>query len=55
MESQMAAIARLLARKVPATQIEADILKHLGLLCCAGLLVSVLMMTYGLDLSPGFF
>jgi hypothetical protein len=55
MESQMAAIARLLARKVPSTQIEADILKQLGLLCCAGLLVSVLVMTYGLDLSPGFF
>jgi hypothetical protein len=51
----MAAIARLLARKVPATQVEADVLTQLGLFCCACLLVSVLMMTYGLDLSPGFF
>jgi hypothetical protein len=51
----MAAIARLLARKGPATQLEADILKQLGLFCCAGLLVSALMMTYGLDLSPGLF
>ena len=51
----MAAIARLLARKVPSTQVEADIPKQLGLLCCAGLFVSVLMLTYGLDLSPGFF
>ncbi len=55
MESQMAAIARLLARKAPANQIEADILIQPGLFCCAGLLVSVLMMTYGIDLSPGFF
>jgi hypothetical protein len=51
----MAAIARLLARRVPANQIEADILTQLALFCCAGLLVSVLVMTYGLDLSPGFF
>jgi hypothetical protein len=50
-----AAIARFLARRVPATQAEADILKQIALFCCAGLLVSLLMMTYGLDLSPGFF
>jgi hypothetical protein len=55
LESQMAAIATLLARRVPANQIEADILKQLALFCCAGLLVSVLIMTYGVDLSPGFF
>jgi hypothetical protein len=24
-------------------------------LCAAGLFVSVLMLTYGIDLSPGFF
>jgi ribose/xylose/arabinose/galactoside ABC-type transport system permease subunit len=51
----MATIARLLARRVPATQAEADILKQIALFCCAGLLVSLLMMTYGVDLSPGFF
>jgi hypothetical protein len=50
-----AAIARFLARRVPATQAEADILKQIALFCCAGLLVSLLLMTYGLDLSPGFF
>ena len=38
---------------VPATEAEADMLKH-AMLCCAGLLVSILMMTYGVDLSPGF-
>jgi hypothetical protein len=51
----MAAIARLLARRVPANQIEADILKQLALFCDAGLLVSLLLLTYGMDLSAGFF
>jgi ribose/xylose/arabinose/galactoside ABC-type transport system permease subunit len=51
----MAAIARILARRVSATPAEADILKQVALFCCAGLLVSLLMMTYGVDLSPGFF
>jgi hypothetical protein len=32
-----------------------EILKQIALLCGAGLLVSLLMLTYGLDLSPGFF
>jgi hypothetical protein len=32
-----------------------EILKQLALFCGAGLLVSLLMMTYGLDLSPGLF
>ena len=31
------------------------VLVQIGLLCAAGLFVSVLLMTYGLDLSPGFF
>jgi ribose/xylose/arabinose/galactoside ABC-type transport system permease subunit len=51
----MAVIAKILARRVPATDAEADILKQVALFCCAGLLVSILMMTYGVDLSPGFF
>jgi hypothetical protein len=51
----MAAIARVLGRKFPTTRSEVEILKQLGLLCGAGLLGSVLMMTYGLDLSSGFF
>jgi hypothetical protein len=55
MESQMTAIAKFLSRRVPATQFEADILRQLALFCGAGLFVSVILMTYGLDLSPGFF
>jgi ribose/xylose/arabinose/galactoside ABC-type transport system permease subunit len=51
----MTAIAKFLARRISTTQGETDILKQIALLCCAGLLVSLLMMTYGLDLSPGFF
>jgi hypothetical protein len=51
----MAAIVRVLARALPKESIEIEILKQLALFCGAGLLVSLLMMTYGLDLSPGFF
>ena len=55
MECRMATIAKLLARRVSATQAEADTLKQLALFAGAGLLVSLLVMSYGLDLSPGFF
>ncbi|WP_174247922.1 hypothetical protein [Bradyrhizobium sp. S69] len=51
----MAAIVRVLARALPKESIEIEILKQLALFCGAGLLVSLLMMTYGLDLSPGLF
>jgi len=34
---------------------EIEILKQIVLLGAAGLFVSLLMLTYGLDLSPGFF
>jgi hypothetical protein len=51
----MTAIARILARKFPATPAEIEILKQIALLCGAGLFVSLLLMSYGLDLSAGFF
>jgi hypothetical protein len=56
----MAAIARVLARAFPGassstTSFDGEVLKQLALFCGAGLLVSVLLMTYGLDLSAGFF
>ena len=53
--SLMAAIVRVFARALPKESIEIEILKQLALFCGAGLLVSLLMMTYGLDLSPGLF
>jgi hypothetical protein len=51
----MAAVLRVLARKFPATDLELEVLKQIALLSGAGLLVSVILMTYGMDLSPGFF
>jgi hypothetical protein len=51
----MAAIARALARKFPSTDLEAEVLKQIALIFGAGLLVSLVLMSYGLDLSPGFF
>jgi hypothetical protein len=53
----MAAIAKAFSRAFPTTsiEIEIEILKQLATFCGAGLLVSVLLMTYGLDLSAGFF
>jgi hypothetical protein len=51
----MAAIARVLSRTFPATKVEIKTLEQIAMLCGAGLVVSLLMMTYGLDLTPGFF
>ena len=50
----MTAIAEALSRAfISVTEIES--LKQIAMFCGAGLLVSLLMLTYGLDLSPGFF
>jgi hypothetical protein len=50
----MAAIARLLARNYPSSP-EVEVLKQIALFCGAGLSVSLLMLSYGVDLSAGFF
>jgi hypothetical protein len=50
----MTAIGRVLSHAIIAIN-DNEILKQLALLCAAGLLVSLLMLTYGVDLSPGFF
>jgi hypothetical protein len=50
----MTAIAQALSR-VLVTVNKHEVLKHLVLFCAAFLLVALLMLTYGLDLSPGFF
>jgi hypothetical protein len=50
----MTMIARALSRAF-ITINDIEVLKQLALIAAAGLFVSVLMMTYGLDLSPGFF
>ena len=51
----MTAFIRACSRAFDTTSAEAETLKQIVLLCAAGLLVSVLLMTYGVDLSPGFF
>jgi hypothetical protein len=50
----MTAIGRVLSRTIIAIN-ENEILKQLALLCAAGLFVFLLMLTYGVDLSPGLF
>jgi hypothetical protein len=54
-ESQMTAVAPPFLRVFLSTSGEFDFLKQLALLCGAGLLVFLLMLTYGVNLSPGFF
>jgi hypothetical protein len=52
----MAAIARAWHRAFPtASSLENETLRQLALLAGAGLLVSLISMSWGLDLSPGFF
>jgi hypothetical protein len=48
------AIARMLSRAIAPVN-ETEILKQLVLFCAAGLFVALLMLTYGVDLSPGLF
>jgi ribose/xylose/arabinose/galactoside ABC-type transport system permease subunit len=50
----MIAIAKA-AMRVFGSDPEPEILRQIALLCGAGLLVSLLMLTYGIDLSPGLF
>jgi ribose/xylose/arabinose/galactoside ABC-type transport system permease subunit len=51
----MTAVARAFSRVFFSTSSEFDVLKTLLLLCGIGLFVSLLMLSYGIDLSPGFF
>lgn len=50
----MTAIVRALSRTILSTS-EGDVLRHVLMFGGAGILVSLLLLTYGLDLSPGFF
>ena len=50
----MAAIARALGRAL-VIQVDIETLKILVIFCGAGLTVSLLLASYGLDLSAGFF
>lgn len=50
----MTALVYALSRVVHSTD-EFDVLKVIAVLCGIGLLLSLICLTYGLDLSPGFF
>jgi hypothetical protein len=51
----MTALAKAVSRAFLPTSDDNEMLKQIALFCAAGLLVSVLLLTYGVDLSPGFF
>jgi ribose/xylose/arabinose/galactoside ABC-type transport system permease subunit len=51
----MTALARTISRLFLTESSEFSILKQIALFSLAGLLVTLLALTYGLDLSPGFF
>ena len=50
-----AAIAKAFAWAFPTSSLRANLLKQIALLCGAVLFVWLLSLTYGLDLSAGFF
>jgi hypothetical protein len=50
----MTAIARIVS-SASGTRIDADTVKTVIMFCAAGLAVSLLIASYGVDLSPGFF
>jgi hypothetical protein len=53
-ELTMTAIAHALSRALHSTG-DFETLKQIALFCGAGLLVALACLSYGLDLSPGFF
>lgn len=50
----MAALARTLAQAF-RTDVDVETLKIIVIFCGVGLVVSLMVATYGVDLSPGFF
>ena len=51
----MATLARVLSLAFPSSQAEIETLKVIAAFCGVGLVVSLLLATYGLDISGGFF
>ena len=51
----MAALVQALSRLSASTNVETETLKVLAILSGAGLFVSILFASYGLDLTPEFF
>jgi ribose/xylose/arabinose/galactoside ABC-type transport system permease subunit len=55
LEVAMVAVARTFSRVFPAASFQLDIMRQLAMLCGAAAAVWLLIQTYGVDLSPGFF
>jgi ribose/xylose/arabinose/galactoside ABC-type transport system permease subunit len=55
LELEMTAIAKTISRLFLTESNYFDVVKQIALFSLAGLLVTLLVMTYGVDLSPGFF
>ena len=51
----MTAMVQTLARLAATTEGNGEGLKVVIIFCCAGLFVSLLFLTHGVDLGPGFF
>jgi hypothetical protein len=51
----MTAIAKAFVNAIPAISPDVDILKTVAMFCGAGLFLSLIFASYGLDLSAGFF
>jgi hypothetical protein len=51
----MTAIAKAFSNIIPAISPDFDILKTVAVFCGIGLCVSLILASYGLDLSAGFF
>jgi hypothetical protein len=51
----MPAIAKIFSNTIPAISSDFDILKTVAAFCGVGLVVSLLLASYGLDLSAGLF
>lgn len=56
LEVAMTALVQAISRiSATRTETETDMLTIVALFCGAGLAISLICATYGLDLSPGFF
>jgi hypothetical protein len=51
----LTAIAKAFANVMPALSTEVDMLRVVAMFCGVGLVISLPFVSYGLDLSAGFF
>jgi hypothetical protein len=50
----MTSIAKALSNTMPAISVDVDALKTVALFCAAGLFISLLVASCGVDISAGF-